>query len=431
MRSPSVTTYREIEVPAAASIVLKTDLDGVITHASGDLCRLSGYGEAELVGSPETILRHPDMPEAAYEDLWRDAAAGRTWSAALQCRCRNGEHFWMVADVIPVERQGVITGLMWSGRRALRYEIDRARIGYRRLRERLPGGPVMLHGRVVSNRFMGGVRQWFRNLRFAGRLSLLGAPIALLVLVYGLIHEQSIEHASGPLKDVLPEALTMLGAVMLFVAVSVFMTTRSVTRPLREVDRAIRSMAEGNFNTRVDGRRNDEVGRLLQNLKKLQVRMGYDVERMVFGGFERETVPPYSDAEAGATRRAAPRPSRGVSHGRVTNPNPVLRPRPAAAGGSRAPTAAEPLPPTRDEVGRSLPQGEAIETSAAADIVYTPAAACLPRPADGGVSDAFSEAFAAHTVRGARRVVAAPVPKVGHKGRGQSPLLDEWNDIGA
>ncbi|MBY0430187.1 MAG: PAS domain-containing protein [Rhodospirillales bacterium] len=82
-------------------IVSKTDLTGRITYANRVFERLSGYTEAELVGAPHNLIRHPDMPRCVFKLLWDVISGGRECFAYVVNRSRSGDHYWVFAHVTP------------------------------------------------------------------------------------------------------------------------------------------------------------------------------------------------------------------------------------------------------------------------------------------------------------------------------------------
>ncbi|HHS82398.1 MAG TPA: PAS domain S-box protein [Devosia sp.] len=80
-------------------IVSKTDLKGRITYANDVFQRIAGYREAELLGQPHSIIRHPDMPRCVFKLLWDTLATGHEIFAYVVNRCRNGDHYWVYANV--------------------------------------------------------------------------------------------------------------------------------------------------------------------------------------------------------------------------------------------------------------------------------------------------------------------------------------------
>ena len=75
-----ITTEHETLFPTGELIVSQTDLDGIITMCNEAFVRMSGYSREQLLGAPHSILRHPDMPRAAFADLWTTISDGKRWS---------------------------------------------------------------------------------------------------------------------------------------------------------------------------------------------------------------------------------------------------------------------------------------------------------------------------------------------------------------
>jgi methyl-accepting chemotaxis protein len=75
------------------SIVSKTDLKGIITYINEDFLRISGFTSEDLIGAEHNIVRHPDMPPEAFQDMWVSLKAGRPWTGVVKNRCKNGDHY--------------------------------------------------------------------------------------------------------------------------------------------------------------------------------------------------------------------------------------------------------------------------------------------------------------------------------------------------
>jgi PAS domain S-box-containing protein len=112
MRVNMPVTQKEHHLQEGAFIVTTTDLRGLITFANEEFIRISGYAEAELIGQPHNLVRHPDMPPAAFEDLWRTVKAGKPWQGMVKNRSKNGDFYWVDANVTPIEENGQITGFV-------------------------------------------------------------------------------------------------------------------------------------------------------------------------------------------------------------------------------------------------------------------------------------------------------------------------------
>ncbi|MGB0664166.1 MAG: methyl-accepting chemotaxis protein [Pontibacterium sp.] len=85
-----------------ARLISTTDTRGVITYANPAFCEVAGFTHAELVGRPHNVVRHPDMPKAAFADMWKHLKADKPWMGIVKNRCKNGDFYWVQAYVIPV-----------------------------------------------------------------------------------------------------------------------------------------------------------------------------------------------------------------------------------------------------------------------------------------------------------------------------------------
>jgi PAS domain S-box-containing protein len=90
-----------------AFLVSETDEQGYIVFANNDFCDVAEYSIDELVGRPHNIVRHPDMPKAAFKDLWDTVKNDETWSGFVKNAVKNSsEYYWVYATVYPVSRNG-------------------------------------------------------------------------------------------------------------------------------------------------------------------------------------------------------------------------------------------------------------------------------------------------------------------------------------
>ena len=82
-------------------LVSETDEKGIIRYANEEFCKMAGYEVDELEGKPHSIIRHSDMPKAAFKGLWDTIRSGKTWKGFVKNRSKNGDHYWVFATVFP------------------------------------------------------------------------------------------------------------------------------------------------------------------------------------------------------------------------------------------------------------------------------------------------------------------------------------------
>ncbi len=118
--------YTDIETPYPDGklIVSTTDVKGIITHANKAFVEMSGYTEHELIGSPHSILRHPDMPYVAFKDLWDTVNRGEHWQGIVKNLRKDGGYYWVKATVVPNIRNGKLISFTSVRRKPSRTKVE-------------------------------------------------------------------------------------------------------------------------------------------------------------------------------------------------------------------------------------------------------------------------------------------------------------------
>jgi len=177
---------QEVIPPDGAALVAKTDPQGRITYVNPAFARISGFPEAELLGLPHSVVRHPDMPGAVFADLWRDLRTGRPWTGYVKNRCKNGDFYWVEAHIAPIWEDGTIAGYMGVSRKAPLAAIRNAETAYRELRGQAAGRWRVVHGQVVDAGWRGRGREAWGRLSVSAKL-ILGCLAAMaLVMALGV-----------------------------------------------------------------------------------------------------------------------------------------------------------------------------------------------------------------------------------------------------
>lgn len=114
----------EIPFPEGKLIVSRTDTQGKITHCNQAFIEMSGFEESELIGKPHYILRHPDMPAAAFKDLWDTVQTQSKWTGYVKNLRKDGKYYWVYAVVVPNIREGKLVGFASVRRKPSRTKIN-------------------------------------------------------------------------------------------------------------------------------------------------------------------------------------------------------------------------------------------------------------------------------------------------------------------
>lgn len=135
MRKNTPVTNQEKTFKQDVKLVSTTDLDGNIVHCNDAFVEISGYGKNELIGSPHNIVRHPDMPEEAFQVMWATLKQGKAWMGLVKNRCKNGDFYWVDAYVTPVMESGKVIGYESVRTVPSRVDVARAENIYRKITE--------------------------------------------------------------------------------------------------------------------------------------------------------------------------------------------------------------------------------------------------------------------------------------------------------
>ena len=268
MRTTLPVTQREVEMADGSALVSTTDAQGRITHCNAAFVAISGYDYHELLGQAHNIVRHPDMPPEAYRDLWATIGRGRPWSGVVKNRCKNGDHYWVLANVTPVVRNGKNVGYISVRLKPSRQQIAAAEALYQTIRAPGPGGPrVRLHA--------GGVRQlgWRDWPQRIFRLSLTQRMALALSLWAALVLGCRLVVPGGAAGLAMEVASAGLGAAALL-----GWFHRTVARPLARCSQLAARIAGCNLEGDMDYDMRHPIGQLIRNIRLVNLNMQAIVE---------------------------------------------------------------------------------------------------------------------------------------------------------
>lgn len=135
MRTNLPVTQREYDYPADWILLSTTDTRSNITYANASFCTVAGYELDVMLGQPHNMVRHPDMPPQAFEDLWKCIKNGEPWKGIVKNRCANGDHYWVDAYVSPISVNGQVVEFQSVRTKPSREQVKRAESAYVELKK--------------------------------------------------------------------------------------------------------------------------------------------------------------------------------------------------------------------------------------------------------------------------------------------------------
>ena len=184
MKTNLPVTQKEVMLKDDEFIVSKTDLKGQITFINKTFIDISGFTEAELIGQPHNIVRHPDMPVEAFADMWKALKEGRPWTGMVKNRCKNGDHYWVVANATPIFHNGQPVGYMSVRSKPSHEQVQAAENAYRKFRDKQATGLAIRDGQVVPTRFS--IARWLKNRTISQRVYAISGFLIASMLVVGI-----------------------------------------------------------------------------------------------------------------------------------------------------------------------------------------------------------------------------------------------------
>jgi len=266
MKINQPVTDHEVVMEDGQTIVSKTDLKGSITYINQYFLDISGFTEKELIGKNHNMVRHPDMPPAAFEDLWNHLKEGRPWIGMVKNRCKNGDCYWVEAHVTPMRQNGSIVGYMSVRTKPTREQISEAESLYRDVNS----GKASLfpEGRI------GKMAASLSSMKLKQKFAVLMVVIAVIFLLLGYSLYDNIDPAKGSATLLAAE----LGVAFLVLFVSLYITlSKTILSPLRDVNHYFRRITEGYFTDNIEIHRGDEIGDVLRDMKSMQIKVGFDI----------------------------------------------------------------------------------------------------------------------------------------------------------
>lgn len=239
----------EYDYPKETHIVSTTNLKGIVSSANADFIRISGFTEEEIIGKNHNLVRHPDMPPAAFADLWATCKEGKPWMGIVKNRCKNGDHYWVDAYVNPSFEDGEVVGYQSVRCKPDRKDVERAERLYQKLNK----------GVNFWQRLSSKLQTGIMGKIFFGQLLIL-LPILGVMFSFASIEVVAIASIAS--------------------LVSAWFVAKFIARPWQEAAKDSREFFDNAVAQQVYTGRADELGQLQLVIKAQQARLGTVVWRI-------------------------------------------------------------------------------------------------------------------------------------------------------
>lgn len=269
MRKNLPVTNIEYAITDEMLIVSRTDTKGRLTSFNDDFVAAAGFSEAELKGQPHNIIRHPDMPPEAFENLWDTLKAGKPWVGAVKNRRKNGDFYWVLATASPIRQNGEVTGYTSVRTRLPADQRAEAEQVYAAIRENKPHGYRVDAG-IIRRRSVFDRLSLFTRTIHARMVTLVTVQTGLLSAL-GLI---AVVQPSAPLSAALSVCGVLAGVLLGRRLIAV------TGRPLRHLNETMVDITQGKLDNRISVERDDEIGEALRNLQTVQTIVRFNSEEL-------------------------------------------------------------------------------------------------------------------------------------------------------
>ncbi|MGJ4953633.1 methyl-accepting chemotaxis protein [Bradyrhizobium sp. HKCCYLS20291] len=271
MRTNLPVTKVEYPITDDTLIVSKTDAKGKLTFFNEDFVKAAGFTEAELMGQPHNIVRHPDMPPEAFDNLWTTLKAGRPWVGAVKNRRKNGDYYWVLATASPIRKDGQVVGYTSVRTKLPSDQRAEAEQVYAAIREKKSHGYKIEDG-IVRRRSLFDHLAMFTGT-IASRLRTLVGLQTVFLIVLGII-----SFGEGGLGGMAGAAIAAAGVVLC--GLVGLRTISVIVGPLDHVNETMENITQGKLDTRMHIARDDEIGRALRNLQTVQTMVRFNAREL-------------------------------------------------------------------------------------------------------------------------------------------------------
>ncbi|OGA58429.1 MAG: chemotaxis protein [Burkholderiales bacterium RIFCSPHIGHO2_01_FULL_64_960] len=264
MKTNLPITQQEYEYPRHWMLVSSTDTKGIITHCNRTFEEVSGYAHDELIGQPHNLIRHPDMPPAAFKDLWQTIGRGKPWTGIVKNRRINGDHYWVEANVTPIMQNGKPAGYLSVRVAPTREQVRAAEALYARMNEESRSGRPSFRLRAGQVLPLGWRGALLRLMRFDATTHL----GLWLLLMAALGRWPALAGWRGATALATQVVLLLAGA-----AGVMWWFQRSIVGTLLDADHFAQALSGCDLRERMRPRRGEPMAGLMRKLLQVQLNL--------------------------------------------------------------------------------------------------------------------------------------------------------------
>jgi aerotaxis receptor len=264
MRTNLPVTQHEFDYPAHQMLVSSTDTKGVLTHCNDAFVQVSGYTYDELIGQNHNMVRHPDMPPEAYKDMWGTIGRGRPWTGMVKNRRKDGDHYWVQANVTPIMRNGKPQGYMSVRIKPSRAQVQSAENLYQTMRTAGSTHKLPFYLRSGEVRYKGlrGLAGALQRLTLTRKLFVALGLMSGVGMLPQLLDLHGLGMAAAQLATLTAGALLVLAWFH-----------RSFGEAMAQAERFALDIAGCNLTTTVSSEFPPPLNSLIQSLNQIQVNL--------------------------------------------------------------------------------------------------------------------------------------------------------------
>ena len=271
MRMNLPVTQQDFDYPSDQMLVSTTDTKGNIAHCNHAFVAVSGFTYEELIGQSHNLVRHPDMPPEAYKDMWQTIGRGRPWTGMIKNRRKNGDHYWVQANVTPILDNGKPKGYMSVRIKPNREQVQGAETLYAQMRAARESGQkrpaFVLRSGEVRYTGLRGLSGWLRRITITARLGMGLVGMVLLGMVPQLLEVLGF-HLHGTQQLGLQLASLVLGAVLLLAWFN-----QSFGQAIKAAEHFADDLAGCNLTTSVATGFAPPMDSLIRSLRQIQISL--------------------------------------------------------------------------------------------------------------------------------------------------------------